>query len=134
PGVVLYLNQEMKMTPDVVIHMLYYESGLKGVSGISNDMRQLLNSENPRAKEAIALDVHAIVRHSGMMLAELGGVDAFVYTGGIGENAAEIRRMVCEKLACFGVMLDAAANDRHQPHISTDASKVAVLAIPTNEE
>lgn len=134
PGVVLYLIQEKHMEPDAVARLLYYQSGLKGVSGISADMRELEASSDEEAQEAIALYVYQIVKHLGAMAAALGGVDAMVFTAGIGENSAALRRAVCEKLGWLGVTLEREANEKHRSCISSEDSQVAVFVIPTNEE
>lgn len=114
--------------------MLYEESGLKGLSDISNDVRTLLQSPAPEAKQAIDYFVYRIVYFAGAYTALLGGLDAFVFTAGIGENAAPIRAAVCERLACLGLELDPAANERNGPLISSRQSKVKAWVIPTNEE
>lgn len=134
PGVVLYLIQEKNMEPDAVARLLYYQSGLKGVSGISSDMRELLKSDDENAIEAVELFVYQAARYFGALAAESNGVDALVFTAGIGENSPEIRQMICEKLAWFGIEIDLEANQRNQPRISTEKSKIAVYVIPTNEE
>jgi acetate kinase len=114
--------------------MLYQESGLLGVSGISNDMRSLLGSKDPRAAEAVDLFVYRIGRELGSLAAALGGLDALVFTGGIGENSAPIRARVCRDAAWLGLDFDAAANDAGGPCLSRPASRVAAWVIPTNEE
>src|SRR5262249_43136730 len=110
------------------------ESGLLGVSGISSDMRTLLASADPRAAEAINLFVYRIGRELGSLAAALDGLDALVFTGGIGENAAPIRQCVCRDAAWLGVELDEAANDAGGPRISRVGSRVTAWVIPTNEE
>jgi acetate kinase len=122
------------MDADAIEAMLYHECGLKGVSGISNDMRDLLASDDPRAAQAIDLFVWRIARELGALAAVLGGLDALVFTAGIGERSPEIRRRVCERAGWLGIALDAAANQAGGPRISAPASKVAVFAIPTDEE
>ena len=134
PGVVLYLMDEMKMDARAIEKLIYKESGLLGVSGISSDMRDLLASDAPRAKLAVDLFVYRIGRELGSLAAALGGLDAIVFTGGIGEHAREIRERVCADAAWLGVELDAAANDGNGPRITTAASRVAAWVIPTNEE
>ncbi|MFQ3623076.1 MAG: acetate/propionate family kinase [Acetobacteraceae bacterium] len=134
PGVVLYLMDEMGMDARAIEDVLYRRSGLLGVSGLSNDMRVLLASEAPAARFAIDLFVYRIVREIGSLAAALGGLDAIVFTAGIGENAAPIRAKVCEGCAWLGVALDGAANEAGGPRISTAASGVAVWVIPTDEE
>jgi acetate kinase len=114
--------------------MLYHDCGLKGVSGISNDMRALLASDDPRAGQAIDLFVYRICRELGALAAALGGLDGVVFTAGIGERSAEIRKRVCEQAAWLGIEFDRAANARGGPRISAAGSRVAVYAIPTDEE
>ena len=134
PGVLLYLIMERCMEPSAVEDLLYRQSGLKGLSGISNDMRELLASSAPRAKLAIDHFVYRVGLHAGMLAAALGGLDAFVFTAGIGENAPEIRARIAEKLAWLGVVFDPAANAARGPLISTPESRVAVYVVPTDEE
>jgi acetate kinase len=134
PGVILYLMQELGMDGPRIESLLYNESGLLGVSGISSDMRELLASADPRAKFAIDLFVYRIGRELGSLAAALGGLDAIVFTAGVGERAVAIREAVCRQAAWLGVDLDPAANARHGPRISTAASRVAAWVIPTNEE
>jgi acetate kinase len=134
PGVVIYLTAEKGMAPSEVQDLLYRESGLKGLSGISNDVRELEASADPRA--ALALD-HFVYRaglSAGMLAAALGGLDAFVFTAGIGENSVSIRARITEQLAWLGGKLDPAANASHGPLISTKQSRVAVYVVPTDEE
>jgi len=114
--------------------MIYNQSGLLGVSGISSDMRTLLASKEPRAQLAVDLYVYRIRRELGSLAAALGGLDAVVFTGGIGENATAIRERVCRDAAWLGVELDAAANGKGGPRISTGGSRVSAWVIPTNEE
>ena len=136
PGVVLYLQDTQGMNSAEVADLLYHRSGLRGVSSISNDMRELLASENPHAREAIDLFVYRINRELGALTAVLGGLDALVFTGGIGEHAAPIRARVCERAAWLGVKLDTNANVTIPPgpRISSEDSAVSVWVIPTNEE
>jgi acetate kinase len=134
PGVVLYLIDERGMDARAVEQLLYQESGLLGVSGIASDMRTLLASDSPRARLAIDLFVYRIGRELGSLAAALGGVDAIVFTAGVGENSAEIRARVCDAARWLGVEVDDAANSRGGPRISTEASRVAAWTIPTNEE
>ncbi|ASY72512.1 acetate kinase [Sinorhizobium fredii] len=134
PGVVLYLISEKGMSADAVSDLLYHEAGLKGLSGISNDMRELLASDDPRAAFAIAHFVHRCGLNAGMLAAALGGVDAFVFTAGVGENSAPIRARIAEGLAWLGAELDPAANDAGSALISTATSRVAFHVIPTDEE
>ena len=110
PGVLLYLIQQKGMTASAVEDLLYRDSGLKGISGISNDMRELQSSAQPAAKLAIEYFVYRVGLYAGMLAAALGGLDAFVFTAGIGENSAAIRARVAEKLHWLGAELDDAAN------------------------
>lgn len=132
PGVVLHLLQDM--SAQAVSDLLYHRSGLKGLSGISNDMRELLESEDPRASFAIDHFVHRCTLNAGMLAAALGGLDAFVFTAGIGENAAPIRARISEGLAWLGAQLDPAANDADASVISKAGSRVALHVMPTDEE
>jgi acetate kinase len=134
PGVLLYLISEKGMSASAVQDMLYRDSGLKGLSGISNDMRDLLQSDTPGAKLAIDYFVYRIGLSAGMLAAALGGLDAFVFTAGVGENSSLIRARVAEKLAWLGATLDAAANDAGKPVISKPGSKVTLHVVPTDEE
>ena len=134
PGVVLHLIRAHGMDADAVERMLYHDCGLKGVSGISNDMRALLASDDPRARQAIDLFVWRICRELGALAAVQEGLDGLVFTAGIGERSAEIRKRVCDKAAWLGIELDHAANARGGPRISADGSRVAVYAISTDEE
>jgi acetate kinase len=133
PGVVLYLLQQHAMDAPALEHLLYERSGLLGVSGISSDMRTLLGSGEPAAREAIDLFVYRIGRELGSLAAALGGVDAIVFTGGIGEHAAPIRARVIEDARWLGVALDEAANARNGPRISTAGASVSAWVIPTDE-
>jgi len=114
--------------------LLYQHSGLLGVSGISSDMRVLLESTAPEAREAVELFVFRIAREAAALAGSLGGLDGFVFTAGIGEHAAEIRAAVCARLAWLGVEMDPAANARHADRISTRDSRIEVRVIPTDEE
>jgi acetate kinase len=134
PGVVLYLLQQKSMSANAISHLLYNESGLFGMSGISDDMRDLIASEDPHAAEAIDVFVYRIGRELGGLVACLGGLDALVFTAGIGENAAVIRRRVCEDAAWIGVEIDHAANDAGEPCITRPESKVSAWVIPTDED
>lgn len=134
PGVLLYLLQHKGMAPAELSHLLYDQSGLLGVSGISSDMRALLDNNDPRAGEAVELFVYRIAREAGALASSLGGLDGLVFTAGIGENAAEIRQQVCDRLAWLGIVMDGEANERHAAVISAPKSRVAVHVIPTNEE
>ena len=134
PGVVLYLMDELKMDARAIEKLLYQQSGLLGVSGVSSDMRTLLASDEPRAGFAVELFVYRIGRELGSLAAALGGLDALVFTAGIGEHSAEIRERVCRAAAWLGVELDPAANAAGGPRLSTADSRVAAWVIPTNEE
>jgi acetate kinase len=131
-GVVFHLMRSHGLNADEVEHILNFESGLLGVSGISSDMRVLLESDRDSAKQAIALFVDRIVRELGSLAAALGGIDAVVFTGGIGEHAAPIREMVMERSAWLGLAINAAANTANAPLISVGSVRVWVL--PTDEE
>ncbi len=133
-GVILYLLQEQNLNTQQISDLLYKKSGLLGVSGISNDMRVLLESQQPTAVEAIELYVHRIVREAGGLCAVLEGLDGLVFTGGIGEHAAQIRARVCERLGWLGIELEAQANLENRHLISSVNSRVKVCVIPTNEE
>ncbi len=134
PGVVLYLMDELKMDARALEKLLYQQSGLLGVSGLSSDMRTLLASDEPRAKFAVELFVYRIGRELGSLAAALGGLDALVFTAGIGEHAAPIRERVCRAATWLGVELDPTANAAGGPRLSTAGSRVTAWVIPTNEE
>jgi len=134
PGVVLYLIQQKGMSPAAVENLLYRESGLKGLSAVSNDMRELETSANPAARLAIDHFVYRVGLHAGMLAAALGGLDAFVFTAGIGENSATIRARIAERLGWLGAELDPAANAAARSTISTAKSRVALHVVPTDEE
>jgi len=134
PGVVLYLFQGLGMSAQEVETVLYKRSGLLGISGISNDMRDLLASDAASARLAIDYFVYRAAREIGALTAVLGGLDAIVFTAGIGEHSAVIRRRICEASAWLGLQLDLAANDAHASCISSASSKVSAWMIPTNEE
>lgn len=134
PGVVLYLMQEKGMSADAVSDLLYQSSGLLGVSGVSDDMKALLVSQQPHAAEAVSLFVYRIGRELGSLVAALGGLDALVFTAGIGEHAPEIRRRVCTDASWLGVELDEAANAAGGPRITTAASRTSAWVIPTDED
>lgn len=134
PGVMLYLMEQKAMDAKALTNLLYKESGLLGVSGISQDMRTLLASGAPEAKEAVDLFCYRIARELGSLAAAAGGLDALVFTGGIGEHAAAVREKVAELSAWLGVKIDAAANADHARRIDAADSRVAVAVVPTNEE
>ena len=134
PGVILYLLQSKGMDAKALEKLLYKESGLLGVSGISQDMRTLLASDRPEAEEAVALYCYRIVREIGALAGCIGGMDALVFTGGIGEHAGEVRRRVCAALGWMGIELDTAANEAGSTRISRAGSRTDALVIPTDEE
>jgi acetate kinase len=134
PGVILYLMDERGMDARAIEKLIYNESGLLGVSGISSDMRALLASKEPRAKLAVDLYIYRIRRELGSLVAALGGLDAIVFTAGIGENSAAVRERVCRDAAWAGVELHVEANNTGGPRISAAGSRVSAWAIPTNEE
>jgi len=134
PGAILYLMDERKMDARAIERLIYRESGLLGVSGISSDMRTLLASAAPSAQLAIDIYVYRIRRELGSLAAALGGLDAIVFTGGIGENAPAIRERVCRDAAWLGMELDAAANARGGPRVSAGHSRVRAWVVPANEE
>lgn len=134
PGVVLYLIDELKMDSRAIEQLLYQQSGLLGVSGISSDMRTLLDSTDPKAGFAVDLFVYRVVRELGSLVAALGGLDALIFTAGIGEHSVAIRQRVCQSAAWLGVELDPAANADGGPRISMTQSRIPAWVIPTNEE
>ncbi|HJV24379.1 MAG TPA: acetate/propionate family kinase [Aromatoleum sp.] len=134
PGVLLYLMEQKGMDAKALTNLLYKQSGLLGVSGISQDMRTLLASDAREAREAVELFCYRIAREIGSLAAAAGGLDALVFTGGIGEHAAEVRQRVAELSAWLGIEIDAEANARHAQRIDTPQSRVAVAVVPTNEE
>jgi len=134
PGVLLYLMDYQGMDAKGLTRLLYKESGLLGVSGVSQDMRELLASDRPEAREAVELFCYRIVREIGSLAAALGGLDALVFTGGIGEHAAPVRAQVCRALSWLGIELDASANAADAQRITAPHSTVDVLVLPTNEE
>jgi acetate kinase len=134
PSVVLYLLRAKGMTADAVSALLNKQSGLLGLSGISSDMRDLLASDKPAAREAVDYFVYRATREVGALAAALGGLDGLVFTAGIGEHAAPVRARVCQGLAWLGLQLDDAANAGGGPRISAAASKVSAWVVPTDEE
>ena len=134
PGVVLYLISEKGMSPSNAQNFLYRDCGLKGLSGISNDMRELEASEDPKAKLAVEYFVYRIGLNAGLLAAALQGLDAFVFTAGIGENSVRIRARIADQLKWLGVTLDEAENSRHARLISRSDSRIPVYVIPTDEE
>jgi acetate kinase len=133
-GIVLYLFQKLGLSVKEVEDVLYKKSGLLGISGISNDMRDLLGRSEPEARLAVDFFVYRTAKEIGALAAVLGGVDALVFTAGIGENSPEIRRRISEASAWLGIELDEAANAARGPRISKHQSKVSAWVIPTNEE
>ena len=134
PGAVLHLILQEKMAAKDVADLLNKKSGLLGVSGISSDMRILEASSDPNAKEAINLFAYRAIREAGSLMSALGGLDAIVFTGGIGEHSVQTRQKICEGLAWTGLVLDTPRNTNSENRISTAASKIVALVIPTNEE
>jgi acetate kinase len=130
PGVLLYMAQQRNLSPDDIEHLLYEKSGLLGVSGLSGDMRVLLASDLPRAREAVELFVFRIARETAALAASPGGLDGFVFTAGIGEHAPEIRTAVCERLRWLGVVPGSPDGSL----ISAPDSGVEVRVIPTDED
>ncbi|MBI4989848.1 MAG: acetate/propionate family kinase [Rhodocyclales bacterium] len=134
PGVLLHLMEFRDLDAAAITKLLYKESGLLGVSGISQDMRALLDSPAPEAAEAVELFCYRVSRELGSLAAALGGLDALVFTAGIGEHAAPVRESVCRQAEWLGVKLDAGANGRNAARISAADSRIDVLVLPTNEE
>jgi acetate kinase len=134
PGVILHLFQTLGLSAKEVETILYKKSGLLGISGISNDMRDLLQSKEPAASLAVDYFVYRAAKEIGALAAVLQGVDGLVFTAGIGENSPEVRRRICEASAWLGIDLDENANLRQGPRISKDSSRVSAWVIPTNEE
>ena len=133
PGVLLYLMNHYNMDAHALEQLLYYQSGLLGVSGISNDMQMLLDSDEPQAKEAVDLFVYRVGREIGSLVAALGGLDALIFTGGIGENSAEIRAKICQWTEWLGFELDVSANEAGAPCISMPNSKLTGWVVNTDE-
>ena len=134
PGVVLYLFQNLGLSAKEVETTLYKKSGLLGISGISNDMRDLLGNTDPAARLAVDYFIYRIAKEIGALTAVLRGLDALVFTAGIGENSAEIRQRICDASAWLGIELDHSANENRASQISKPGSKVSAWVIPTNEE
>jgi acetate kinase len=134
PGVVLHLFQGLNLSAKEVETLLYKKSGLIGISEISSDMRDLLGREEPAARLALDYFVYRAAKEIGALAAVLGGIDALVFTAGIGENSPEIRQRICEASAWLGIEIDADANNENRTTISTASSKASVWVIPTNEE
>ena len=134
PGVLLYLMREKSMSLTQIEDLLYRRSGLLGVSGLSSDMRELAASPAPEAKEAIDLFCYRAVREIGSLVAALGGLDALVFTAGIGERAHAVRARICEELSWLELHIDDSANRASKTLISNAQSRITVCVIPTNEE
>jgi len=134
PGVLLYLVSEKSYGAKELERFLYHESGLRGLSGISNDVRDLLASEDPRARLALDYFVYRVARELGALAAAMQGIDAVVLTAGISENSPEMRARICRGAAWLGLRLDEAANRAGGPRISTPDSQVSAWVIPTDEE
>ena len=134
PGVILYLFQTLGLSATEVETMLYKKSGLLGISGISNDMRDLLESQDADARLAVDYFVYRATKEIGALAAAAGGIDALVFTAGIGEKSAEVRRRICEATTWLGIALDEDANTRHESRITYPKSAVSAWVIPTNEE
>jgi acetate kinase len=134
PGVVLYLLEEKRMSAAQIQQLLYHDCGLKGLSGISNDVRELQASVEPRARFALDYFVYRIGLHAGLLAAALGGLDGFVFTAGIGENSPDVRARIAEKLAWLGAALDPVANAAGATSISGPAGRIGLYVIPTDEE
>jgi acetate kinase len=134
PGVILYLFQGLGLSVHEVETLLYKKAGLLGISGISNDMRDLLASSEPSARLAVEYFIYRVAKEVGALTAVLGGLDGLVFTAGIGEHSPVIRRRICEACAWLGVELDADANAAQRACLSRTTSAVSVWMIPTNEE
>jgi acetate kinase len=134
PGVVLYFLQQKKMTPEAISDLLYKQSGMLGLSGLSLDFRDLLASEAPRARLAVAVFCQEAARHIASLATTLGGLDGIIFTAGVGENAAPVRAGICAACSWLGLDLDTAANDRNMPgRISAAGSRISAYVINTNE-
>jgi len=134
PGAILHLMRAERMDLKALEDLLYNKCGLLGLSGISADMKTLLESHDPRADAAIEQYCYAIARHAGSLAAALGGLDALAFTGGVGENAAPVRARVCRDLAWLGLEFDESANGKGGPLLTRPGSKTAVYVVPTDEE
>jgi acetate kinase len=133
-GIVLYLLTEKGMSAGEIEHLFYYDCGLKGLSGISNDVRDLLTSSDPRAKLALDYFVYRIALFTGMLAAAMSGIDGFVFTAGVGENAPAIREAVAKRLSWLGLELDPEANAKGEGRISAPGARVSCYVVPTDEE
>jgi acetate kinase len=134
PGAILYMQRQLGLGLAEVEDILYHDSGLLGVSGLSGDMRELLDSPDPRAAEAVDLFTFHVARQVAVMASTLGGIERLVFTGGIGEHQGAVRAAICARLAWLGVVLDVEANRRGGPSISAGGGRVPVLVIPADEE
>lgn len=134
PGVILYLLKAKGFTPEAIEHLLYYKSGLLGVSELSGDIRELLKADTTQAREAVALFVRSIAREVAVMATSIGGLDRLVFTGGIGENQPGIRDAVCRRLAWLGLAVDPDQNSATAERIDAPDSHVEILLIRTDEE
>ncbi|MGH9218818.1 MAG: acetate/propionate family kinase [Vicinamibacterales bacterium] len=134
PGVVLYLFQTLSLDAKSVETMLYKKSGLLGISGISNDMRDLIDNADPCARLAVDFFVYRVTKEIGALAAVLGGIDGLVFTAGIGERSSAIRQRICDACGWLGLEIDPGANERHEPRLSTSGSAIEAWIVPTNEE
>jgi acetate kinase len=134
PGVLLYLTRQDRLSVEDLEDLLYKRSGLLGISGVSNDMRALQQSDDPRARDAIDYFVYRIAHDLGALTASLGGLDALIFTAGVGENDAALRARVCRDAAWLGIEIDSEANERRELKISPGDTTPSVWVIPTDEE
>jgi acetate kinase len=134
PGVVLYLMSEKGMSAKEIERLLYNDCGLKGLSGISNDVRELLASDDPPARLALDYFTYRIALCTGMLVAAMGGIDGFIFTAGIGENAPSVREAIVQRLEWLGLEISAKANAKGELKISRKRSRVGCYVIPTDEE
>jgi acetate kinase len=132
-GVVVHLIQQKGMSAEALVDLLYRRSGMLGLSGISSDFRELLTSDNPRARFAVDVFCYRVARHIASLAAALGGLDGIVFTAGVGENAAPVRSAICHACSWLGLELDEAANQNHKERISRPNSRVAAYVIKTDE-
>ena len=132
-GVVLYLIQQKRMSSEELVDLLYKRSGMLGLSGVSSDFRELLASDEPRARFAVEVFCNRVARHIASLAAALGGLDGIVFTAGVGENAAAVRSAISRACAWLGLELDEEANREHRERISTPSSRVAAYVIKTDE-
>lgn len=134
PGILLYLMNNVGMDANALTNLLYKESGLLGVSGISPDMRDLLDSDQPEAREAVELFCYRAAREIGSLIVTINGLDALIFTGGIGTYVAPVRASIMQRLEWLGLEFDSASNASNATHLSTATSQVAALALQTDEE